>query len=212
MGFVLFGLGAWFLVALVLTFVTQERIKKGRNTSEIACCQPLTGRLSMMMLAVWFIVAYPLMYVGGMFHTGAPGSAMEAETWFLGGLLELMCIAVGIPIYRVSGPDDLYINLDRRSYRLVHGWPHAPTTETGSLDDLAGVFVYCRSMNANYPVGIVWKSDWKPGQKWYVLMGAFNRSGRADRFAEETAATLGLPLVPPPPQLKSSSNVRNGLG
>ena len=58
-----------------------------------------------------------------------------------------------------------------------------------------------------YDVGLVWKR----GQKWKRLV-MFNRSGRADRCAEETAAALGLPLVAPPSYLKSSRDIRNGLG
>ena len=67
--------------------------------------------------------------------------------------------------------------------------------------------VRCVSMNSRHDIGLLWKRE----RKWQRL-AAFNRSGRADRVAEETAAALGLPLVAPPPFLKSSSDTRGGLG
>jgi hypothetical protein len=203
------GLFAWIILALILASVRQDRRTGGKTPTEIAFRAPLTGRIFMLMIAVFAVAAWPLMYVGGIFGDGA---AMTADTWFLFGLLELMCLAIGVPIYYASGPNDLLINLDQRTYRLVHGWPHNTKVQTGPMADLAGVFVYCRQINVDYRVGIVWKHDWKSGRKWFVVLGMFNRSGQADRLAEETAATLGLPLVEPPAPFKSSTSIRNGLG
>jgi hypothetical protein len=105
----------------------------------------------------------------------------------------------------------LFINLDQRTYRLVHGWPPCPQVKTGPMNDLAGGFNSCRSINSKYRVGIVWKADWQKGRKWYVMVGRPNCSGKADRLAEETAAALSLPLVEPPLQLQSTTSMRNGL-
>ena len=200
--------GGWLVAALVLGLVRQDRGAKSNNASEIAYCQPLTGRLGMLMFAIWCVAAFPLMYASGIFGSG---SAMTSESWFLFGLLEIMCMAISLLIYYASGPNDLFLNLDEHTYRLVHGWPHSPKAQTGPLSEIAGVFVCCRQMNMDYMVGLVWKNDWKSGRKWFVILGRFNRSGQADRLAQETAAVLGLPLVSPPSSLKSSSDVRNGL-
>jgi hypothetical protein len=135
---------------------------------------------------------------------------MTGAAWAMFGLLESLCTAIAAPIYYASGPNDIFINLDRRTYRLVHGWPHGPKTQEGPLEDLAGIFVWCRYMNTDYRVGIAWKNEWRSGRRRFVMLGGFNRSGAADRLAEETAATLGLPLVKPPAPLKSSNRLGSG--
>lgn len=123
------------------------------------------------------------------------------------GLLESLCTAIGTAIFCASGPSELVVNLDRRTYRYVYGWLFHTQEIRGNVDeDMAGIYVRCVQINVRYDVGIVWKH--KPG--WHLLEG-FNRSGRADRFAEETAALMRLPIVSPHSTLKSSSNVRDGL-
>ena len=166
----------------------------------------------MLMFAVFAVAAYPLMFVGGVLNPMGHDQAKADETWFLFGLLEFMCIAIGVPMYYASGPNDLFINLDQRTYRLVHGWPQHTKVRTGALDEIAGFFVYCRQMNIDYRIGIVWKNDWKSGRKWFVVVGRFSRSGQDDHLVQETAADLGLPLVEPPAPFKSSASIRNGLG
>ena len=111
-------------------------------------------------------------------------------------------------MFWLAGPNDFFIDLDRRSYRHTYDWAFHRKEITGMLDDdIAGVFVRCVSMNSRYDVGLVWKRErqWKR-----LVMCSF--SGRADRCAEETAAALGLLLIAPPPYLKSSSDIGNGFG
>ncbi len=161
------------------------------------------------MIAIVLIVGCPLdLYAGGIFDAGNQRQGMTSEYWPLYCLAMFPGFAIGGTILYFSGPNDFVIDLDRRTCRHTHGWSFNQQTKTGSLnDDLAGVYVRCAAMNSRYDVGLVWKQE----RKWKVL-GAFNRSGQADQFAEEMATTLGLPLVSPPPYLKISKDTRTGLG
>ena len=178
------------------------------NSNEVSFRNSLANRISATIFAVFFVMVIPSFFATGMVQV-QPAEA--TESWLLLGLAEIMTLAIGIPIYYLSGPNDLFINLDRRTYRLVHGWPHSPQVKTGSLDEIAGIFVSCLRINADYVVGIVWKDDWKIGRKWYVLLGRFSRSGKADRLAQKATAALNLPLVEPPACFKKTNSMSNGI-
>jgi hypothetical protein len=197
------GLPAWLIAALILAFTPQDRLKQ--TATGIVFSVPLTGRLATLMLAVFCTAAWPLL-LAGILASGDSHQPMTAASWVMFGLLESLGTVIGLALFRVCGPNELAVNLDRRTYRYTHGWPFHPTVRTGSLDeDIAGVYVRCAQMNVTYEVGIVWKH--RPGWR---LLDRFNRSGQADRFAEEMAAALELPLVVPPPALKTASDVRDG--
>lgn len=207
---VCFGVFAWIILALVFAFAGRQdrRVLDKHTPRELAFCLPFTLRIFMVMMAVLMAAGWPLvLYAEGGFDSGGRSPSMTTDTWFLFGLNEMIGIAVGIPIFYASGPNDFVIDLDRRTYRHVYGWPFHPQVKTGTIDDeMKGIYVRCVQMNVRYDVGLIWKRT----GKWKQL-GMFNRSGQADRFAEETASALGLPLVSPPSSLKSSSDVRNGL-
>ncbi len=205
------GFFAWTFLALAIGFRGQQsRDTQGKlSPGELAFCTPLSLRVSVIMIAIVLITGYPLvLYAGDIFDAGNQRQGITSEYWPLYCFAVFLGFAIGGTILYFSGPDDFVINLDRRTYRHVYGWWFNQQVKTGSLDDdLAGVFVRCVSMNSRYDVGIVWKRE-----KMWKLLGAFNRSGKADRYAEEMAVVLGLPLVTPPLYLKSSSDTRNGLG
>ena len=145
---------------------------------------------------------------GGALNWKRPPVSMPSSDWFPFALLICMNIAMGGLTFWLAGPNDFFIDLDRRSYRHTCGWAFHRKEITGMLDDdSAGVFVRCVSMNSRYDVGLVWKRE----RQWKRLVMC-SRSGRADRCAEETAAALGLLLIAPPPYLKSSSDIGNGFG
>jgi len=205
------GFFAWTFLALAIGFCGQQsRSRQDKHSpGELAFCTPLGLRVSVIMIAIVLITGYPLvMYAGGIFDAGNQRQAMIPEYWPLYCFAAFLGVAIGGTILYYSGPNDFVIDLDRRTYRHIYGWSFNQQVKTGSLDDdLVGVYVRCASMNSRYEIGLVWKRE----RKW-KLLGALNRSGRADHFAEETAAVLGLPLVAPPPYLKSSTDTRNGLG
>ena len=211
------GLLVWLLVTLILSLTSQKYGGSGKKSSNspsiIEFRRPLADRIAAVMMSLWFVTA-PLLFV--VIATESPGKGMsEDASWPLFGLAEFICFALGIAIYYASGPNDLFVNLDSRTYRVIYGWPHNPKVQTGPMDDIAGVFALCLRMNEDYRVGIVWKRDWSPGQPRYRPMGWFTRSGRADNFAKEQATALDLPVIEPPSSLKSllgaSSDARNGL-
>lgn len=205
------GFFAWTFLALAIGFRGQQsRVAQDkRSPEELAFCTLLGLRVSVIMIAIVLIMGCPLeLYAGGIFDTGNQRQGMTSEYWPLYCLAVFTGVAIGGTILYFSEPDDFIINWDRRTYRHTYGWSFSQQVKTGSLDDdFAGVYVRCAAMNSRYEIGLVWKRE----RKW-KLLGAFNRSGKADRFAEETTRALGLPLVAPPSYLKSSTDTRNGLG
>ncbi len=204
------GFFAWIFVALAFASAGLREgglVCRETPTGRVYSAHPC-GRIFAAMMGLLFTVYAPLMY-GFMFLEPAQNQAsMSGGDWFPFALLVCMNVAMGVLMFWLAGPNDFFIDLDRRTYRHTHGWAFHQKVVTGMLDDeIAGVFVRCVSMNSRYDVGLIWKR----GQRWKRLV-MFNRSGRADRCAEETAAALGLPLVAPPSYLKSSRDVRNGLG
>lgn len=208
------GFFVWVVLGVVFAFVSnrQERDFHSKPLPPLPrktdFRAPWGLRLFMGMLALFIITGYPLMYATGVFDVRGHRPTLTGEDWALFGLLEIICIAVGLPLLYLSGPNDFLIDLVRRTYRRVHGWPFRPRVQEGPWEDMEGIFVWYRPGNSLYHVGITWKRS-----RWdFQHLEMFSRSGEAERFASEIAATLGLPLVEPPPQCRNSTFVRNGLG
>ena len=202
------GFFAWTAVTLAISSASLREgglVCQEMPTGRVYHAHPC-GRIFAAMMGLLFTVGAPLIY--GLEALEWAQQHQASSDLFPLVLLLAMNFAMGGLMFWLAGPNDFFIDLDRRTYRHVYGWSFNQQVKTGSMDDdLAGVFVRCVSMNSRYDIGLAWKR----GQKWKRLV-MLNRSGRADRCAEETAAALGLPLVPPPSHLKSSSDVRNGLG
>ena len=200
---------AWIIVALLFVSAGLREgglICQATPTGRVCRAHPY-ARIFAAMLGLLFTVGALLMIGPEMLGLGQRHAPTQSSDWFLFAIFVGICAAVGLPMFWLSGPNEFLIDLDRRTYRHTYGLLF-PQVRAGAMDDdLAGVYARCVSMNSRYDVGLVWKQ----GRKWQRL-AAFNRSGRADRVAEETAAALGLPLVAPPPCLKSASDTRGGLG
>lgn len=165
------------------------------SVSQMAFHASLGGRTLVALFAAMFVVG-PLILATLLVGLGQARPMSSTDLLFL-GLYECVAgIPFGLVCYYASGPCDLFIDLDRRTYRQTRGWPHSPTIESGSLDeDLAGVTVHCRQMNSIYQVRLLWKPTRGPKPNWWFHLGTFNRSGQADRFAAEQAAILKLPFI-----------------
>ena len=206
------GIGFFALVVLgvIFAFVDNRRERDALSKPlpplprETAFRKPWGVRLFMALLAAFIITGYPLLYAVGAFDVRGRPPISAAETWALFGLLEIICIGVGLPLLYLSGPNELFLDVDRRTYRHVYGWPFRPRVREGSWEEMAGVYIWCRRMNEQYIVGIAWK---RPRSHSPVL-GAFSRPNQADWWAEGVAATLDLPLVEPPPPRKQSTRGR----
>jgi len=203
------GFFAWTIVALIFASAGSQEgglICQATSTGRVYRAHPC-ARIFAAMLGLLFTVGALLMIGPEMLGLGQRHAPTQSSDWFLFAIFVGICAAVGLPMFWLSGPNEFLIDLDRRTYHHTYGWPFTRVRAGAMDDDLAGVYVWCVSMNSRYDVGLVWKR----GRKWQRL-AAFNRSGRAGRVAEETAAALGLPLVAPPSYLKSASDTRGGLG
>ncbi len=204
------GFFAWVVLGVVFAFVSNRQERDARSKPlpplprKTAFRAPWGFRLFMVLFALVIITGYPLMYVAGVFDVRGHRPLFTAETWALFGLLEIICIAVGLPLLYLSGPNDLFLDVDRRTYRRVYGWPFRPCVQEGPWEDMAGVYMWYRPRNSLYHVGITWKRS-----RWdFQHLEMFSRSDEADQFAAWVVATLGLPLVEPPPPCRNLTSGR----
>ena len=204
------GFFAWTIGALAFASAGSREgglMCQATPTGRVYRTRP-AGRICAAMLGLLFTVGAPLMIGPEVFGLGRRHVPTPGSDWFLFALAVSMGAAMGLLMFWLASPNEFFLDFDRRTYRHTYGaWFHQKVKAGSMDDDLEGVYLRCVSMNSRYEIGLAWKRE-----RYWKLLGTFNRSGRADRFAEETAATLGLPLVPPPPQLKSSRDIRSGLG
>ena len=147
---------------------------------------------------VFFAVSLP-----GVMEIGYAGSTqpvpMNTGSWLLFGLMEMVTLAfAGLFLYN-AGPERLDLNLNRRTYCYVFGWPFAPHVWQGQWDEMAGIYLW--KMEAGfvqcYGVGVAWKNP-QIQSRIYTVLATFRGLGRLDRanqMAEEIITVLGLPVV-----------------
>ena len=203
------GFFAFVVLGVIFAFIDNRRARDERNKPlpplprETAFRKPRGVRLFMALLAAFIITGYPLLYAVGAFDVRGHRPHFTAETWTLFGIVEIIGIATGLPLLYLSGPNEFFLDVERRTYRHVYGWPFRPQVREGSWEEMAGVYVRFIRMtyNEQYIVGIAWKCP----RSHSPVLGAFSRPRQADRWAEGVAATLDLPLVEPPPSRKQST-------
>lgn len=98
----------------------------------------------------------------------------------------------------LSGPNDLYLNMEQKTYRHVKGLPFSPKTRTGPVSDFWGIYMGRTRSNSNYCVGVIW---WGGGD--VILRSGLDRL-EAERFAAILRAMLELKEVMPPRNLRPS--------
>ncbi len=109
-----------------------------------------------------------------------------------------LCFGFGALFFSLAGPADLYLDMERRTYRLVRGWPFLARTRSGTWEDFWGVWVGRTSGSQTaYLVGVTW---WGGGGS--VTLGRFENKSSAERFAEEMMSKMDLKRVIPPRHLR----------
>jgi hypothetical protein len=143
---------------------------------------------------------------------GAVKSHQPVPDW--ASLAVLFLVLIVSPLTALSlytaGPRDLFVDLSRRSYRFVSGWPLRPSVQAGTCDEFAGIFVRpsLNPRSMRYIVQIAWRQEGHP----CPVLGFFRREDdaaaladeMAARLADEMAARLGLSRVMPPPSGRTS--------
>lgn len=139
-----------------------------------------------------FMLGAPLIIVSDIAQS--PGS-MSTEGWWMFVPFVLMCVGFGDAVLRLSGPEELFLDLTARTCRRVSGWPLFPKERSGPWEDMWGVYVgvvkysYIVGVNGSYVFG--GRAD----------LGRFGYRASAEAFAQKLTAQLGLPRVTPPDPL-----------
>lgn len=112
--------------------------------------------------------------------------------WFGGVSLIFFCL---------SGPNDLYLDMEQRTYRHVKGWPFFPKTRTGPVSDFWGVYIgRTQSKSRYFRVGVTWWDG-----KGNITSERFSSKMQAERFAATLMSNLELKQVMPPRHLRPST-------
>ncbi len=192
-----FILGAELVSIALATVCTMIGMQQGKHLSpaspnELVSRKPFILRIGGAFYGV-FILLGPFMILSEAAEDhqslGAAGSLM-----FL--LMLTICIGFGGLSFRLAGPDELHLHLDTRTYSRITGWPFFPQTRSGPWLHFWGVYVGKTSRTDIYIVGI--RSS---VLRERISLGHYGSQLAAERFADEMAAQLDLPRVPPPSPL-----------
>ena len=167
---------------------------KVSSENALAFHKPQRFRRAIALFALLHVVAYPILWA-------VPGwqVPMTATRWYGYGIVEVMCLGIGAWMLYDAGPDDLILDLNRRTYRYVSGWPLGARVYQGPWEDMAAVCVV--KVSRGYCVGIAWKDEKMRARFQATILGTFHGLGRLDHansLAEEVASALNLPLVEKP--------------
>jgi len=138
------------------------------------------GQLS----AFWFAVLVT-------FGTTAAGQALRSPLIFdINGLIGL---SISFILLYLSGPDDIRLDGEQRTYERTVGWPWKPKTLFGSFGDVKGVCISPR----NRVLLLLKKPDFVKSTGEIVL-SSYGSDQAAYALAEELNREYGFPIVPCP--------------
>lgn len=169
---------------MILLYAQKAGLYRKQRGSLIRYARPLQQRLGFLIFAaslVWMGLWWPF-----------------SVYWFYS--LCLFCAAV-LCIY-LAGPNEVHIDLDRRTYRAQRGWPLWPKYWSGPLTDISGVVV--SQNNQSYTWMVV--MHWKTGRRKIVL-GQFSKQAKAEAAAAQVIESLGIDV--PAPDVPTSSLARS---
>lgn len=181
--------GSLFLgVVLALVGLRDGSLLYHSYHNEMVFRKRLALRIFMAIMGFYMSIGGPIvLWYKFMNASDKPGIVVLVSVW---AVFALLSIATGILLVRFSGPEDLYLNLDQRTYRLISGWPLFPVNRSGKWDDMAGIYVHSFG-SSSVEVGISWRHN----KKHRTALGKFGRRQLASQFAEDIASKLGLPQI-----------------
>ena len=147
--------------------------------------RPRGMRLFAGIMGLFVIVGGPVSFWYRYMDERSSGSeAVRVSCW---AVMALLSIASGVLPTYLSGPEDLYLDMDSHTYRLVSGWPLFPAIRSGSWDDMAGIYVRSTSK------GVFVRVSWRYNKKHTTPLGRFGSEQSAKQFAQDIASKLDLP-------------------
>lgn len=100
---------------------------------------------------------------------------------------------IGIALFWwASGPREMAVDEERRTYRRSEGWPPFRRVFTGPLSDLAGV--WAESAAGTGPSKYLVYVGWRTGPR-RLLVEQFGSEDSANYYADEMADVLGVPRL-----------------
>ena len=150
--------------------------------------KPWWGRALFLLVSLMgFINPFGIWLERGKYYTRDYGAFVLLVLWLWAG---------SIIFFWLSGPDDLYLDLEQKTYCHVKGWPFFPKTRTGPVSDFWGVYLGKTQTHGFFLVGVMW---WGGGN---VRLESFSDRMKAERFAASLMSNLELKQVMPPRHLR----------
>ncbi len=119
-------------------------------------------------------------------HPAQPGF------WPAGAIFTGIC-CLGSPLFWwASGPRELVVDEEQRTYHRSEGWPPFRRVFAGPLSDLAGV--WAEAAAGTGPSRYLVYVGWRTGPK-RLLVEQFGSDNGAEYYADELADVLGVPRL-----------------
>ncbi len=103
----------------------------------------------------------------------------------------VICFCLPTSLVYLSGPNDIRLDGDQRTYERTTGWPWNPVTQIGSFEDIKGV---CVSPDGQAMLLMNRRTFPYKG----VVLGSSGTQATAQALAEDVSREFGFPIVPYP--------------
>lgn len=151
-----------------------------------ALCRPWEQRVYLGLMGLMCLIV-PLMIADSNLQ---PHHHAQPGFWHGWVIFTGICLAGVLLFWWTSGPRELAVDGERRTYRRSEGWPPFRRVSAGPLSDLAGVWAEAAARPGGYLVYVGWRAG--PRR---LLVEQFRSGDGANLYADELADVLGVPRL-----------------
>ncbi len=155
-----------WLTSFLIYCTQQSGLREKQSGSQIKYAKPMQERISLLVFAV------SLPWVAATSYLNA---------WYL-----FVSVILMLSVVNLSGPSEVTINLEKRTYLARDGWPFAPKVWSGPIEEISEIqFISPRGASGFL---IAW---WK-ARRTAITLGQFGDRAEAEAAATQVANLLGM--------------------
>jgi hypothetical protein len=181
-------LGGMAIVAVLIAWASYAGKWSKVTRRTMIFCFPPVMKVVLCVCGVWIFAFLPDLYAY---------SHRAGASWGLDVFVGLLIVGFGMLMFWIAGARrELYLDLERRRYRLIWGWLFWTQGQSGEWSDFRGIFVRIvnRQHGQLFFVGLAGNCK----QSHLPYLGQFEDWNRASAFASEMSKVLGISIVAPP--------------
>ena len=195
--YILVYVGPVLFTGFVAVSATQSGSYLKRTTSsELVFLAPVSMIVFLVTFFIWMVYLGIVVNVPQFFPIDWRGILSRPSTAAsVGALASLIAGLYWVIIRWYRKHCSLVLNLERRRYRTVD-YSIKLSEQTGSWDEIAGIYVHRASTKGNVTYYV--RLKWKGTNKLAGAMGGFSKQEKAEAFAAQMSKELGLLIVASP--------------